>query len=28
VADAIGMSRKNLYMKLDSLEIDYDRFRG
>jgi DNA-binding NtrC family response regulator len=28
VADAIGMSRKNLYMKLDNLEIDYDRFRG
>ncbi len=27
VADAIGMSRKNLYMKLDSLHIDYDRYR-
>lgn len=28
VADSIGMSRKNLYMKLEHLEIDYDRFRG
>ncbi len=27
VADAIGMSRKNLYMKLEHLKIDYDRFR-
>ena len=28
VADSISMSRKNLYMKLEHLEIDYDRFRG
>ena len=27
VADAIGMSRKNLYMKLENLEIDYECFR-
>ena len=27
VADAIGMSRKNLYMKLEQLDIDYDGFR-
>jgi DNA-binding NtrC family response regulator len=27
VADAIGMSRKNLYTKLGHLNIDYDRFR-
>jgi two-component system nitrogen regulation response regulator NtrX len=28
VARTIGMSRKNLYTKLDELEIDYGRFRG
>ena len=28
VAEAIGMSRKNLYMKLEHLQIDYERFRG
>jgi len=27
VADAIGMSRKNLYMKLEHLQIDYERYR-
>ena len=26
-ARAIGMSRKNLYMRLDNLRIDYDRYR-
>ena len=28
VAEAVGMSRKNLYMKLEHLQIDYERFRG
>jgi len=28
VAGSIGMSRKNLYIKLENLEIDYNRFRG
>jgi DNA-binding NtrC family response regulator len=27
VAEAIGMSRKNLYLKLDSLGIEYDNYR-
>jgi len=27
VADAIGMSRKNLYTRMDQLRIDYSRFR-
>tara|TARA_Y100000589_G_C27047321_1_gene585750 strand:+ start:315 stop:827 length:513 start_codon:yes stop_codon:yes gene_type:complete len=27
VAEAIGMSRKNLYIKLETLDIDYDRYR-
>jgi DNA-binding NtrC family response regulator len=27
VADAIGMSRKNLYMKLENLDIDYEQYR-
>ena len=26
-AEAIGMSRKNQYIKLDTLNIDYDRYR-
>ena len=28
VAEAIGMSRKNLYMKLEHLQIDYERYRS
>jgi DNA-binding NtrC family response regulator len=28
VAQDIGMSRKNLYTKLETLNIDYARFRG
>ena len=28
VATDIGMSRKNLYMRLETLDIDYDRFRS
>ena len=28
VAQDIGMSRKNLYTKLETLSIDYERFRG
>jgi two-component system nitrogen regulation response regulator NtrX len=28
VATDIGMSRKNLYMRLETLEINYDRFRS
>lgn len=27
VAEGIGMSRKNLYIKLESLDIDYERYR-
>ena len=27
VAEATGMSRKNLYIKLEPLDIDYDRYR-
>ena len=27
VAEAIGMSRRNLYIKLETLDIDYDRYR-
>ena len=28
VATDIGMSRKNLYMRFETLEINYDRFRS
>ena len=27
VAEAIGVSRKHLYVRMDQLEIDYGRFR-
>ena len=27
VAEAVGLSRKSLYAKLDYLEIDYERYR-
>ena len=28
VAESLGMSRKNLYTKMESLDIDYDTYRG
>jgi DNA-binding NtrC family response regulator len=28
VAESVGLSRKSLYMKLENLEIDYERYRS